>query len=32
MSETSSIETKRNRELYCTVKLIKRVRQVTFLM
>ena len=30
MSETSSIETKRNRKQYCTVKLIKYVRQVTF--
>ena len=30
MSETSSIQTKRNRQQYCTVKLIKWVRQVTF--
>ena len=30
MSETSSIQTKRNRKQYCTVKLIKYVRQVTF--
>ena len=30
MSETSSIETKRNRKQHCTVKLIKYVRQVTF--
>jgi len=30
MSETSSIERKRNRKQYCTVKLIKYVRQVTF--
>ena len=32
MSGTSSIQTKRNRKQYCTVKLIKYVRQVTFLM
>ena len=30
MSETSSIQTKRNRKQYNTVKLIKQVRQVTF--
>ena len=30
MSETSSIEAKRNRKQCCTVKLIKNVRQVTF--
>ena len=30
MSETSSIQTKRNRKHNCTVKLIKTVRQVTF--
>ena len=30
MSETSSIQTKQNRKQYCTVKLIKQVRQVTF--
>ena len=30
MSETSSIQTKRNRKQYCTVKLIKYVCQVTF--
>ena len=30
MSETSSIQTKRNRKHNCTVKLIKTVLQVTF--
>ena len=30
MSETSSIQTNRNRKQYRTVKLIKQVRQVTF--
>ena len=30
MSETSSIQTKRNRKQFCTVKLIKYVRQLTF--
>ena len=30
MSETSSIQTKRKRRQYCTVKLIKYVGQVTF--
>ena len=30
MSETSSIQTKRNRKQSCTVKLIKEVCQVTF--
>ena len=30
MSETSSIQTKRNRKQYCTVKPIKQARQVTF--
>ena len=30
MGETSSIQTKRNRKHNCAVKLIKRVRQVTF--
>ena len=30
MSVTSSIQTKRNRKQYCTVKPIKQVRQVTF--
>ena len=30
MSETSSIQAKRNRKQFCTVKLITHVRQVTF--
>ena len=30
MSEKSSIQTKRNIKQYCTGKLIKKVRQVTF--
>ena len=30
MSETSSIETKRNSKQYCTVKLIKQVRRITY--
>ena len=30
MSETSSIQTKRDRKHNCAVKLIKYVRQVTF--
>ena len=30
MSETSSIQTKRNRKQHCTVKLIKKVCQITF--
>ena len=30
MSETSSIQAKRNRKQFCTVKLITYVRQVTF--
>jgi len=31
MSETSSVQTKRNRKQYSTVKLIKYVRQFKFL-
>ena len=31
MSETSSIQTKRNRKQYCTVKLVQQVGQLTFL-
>ena len=30
MSETSYTQTKRNRQQYCTVKLIKQAREVTF--
>ena len=30
MKQALAIQTKRNRKQYCTVKLIKEVRQVTF--